>query len=71
MSHTEQPQVGPAHFLINVLKDNTFKRIFFNENFILYIKISLKFIPRGPINKILALVQIMAWHQAIIWTNDG
>ena len=27
--------------------------------------------PRGPINNILAMVQIMAWRRAIIWTNDG
>ena len=26
-------------------------------------EISLKFVPKGPINKIPALVQIMAWHQ--------
>ena len=28
------------------------------------IKISLKFVPKGPINNILALVQIVAWRQA-------
>ena len=28
------------------------------------IKISLKFVPRGPINNIPALVQIMAWRQS-------
>ena len=27
------------------------------------IEISLKFVPKGPINNIPALVQIMAWHQ--------
>ena len=31
-------------------------------------KISLKFIPKGPINNIPALVQTR--QQAIIWTND-
>ena len=31
------------------------------ENVLISIKISLKFIPKGPINNILALVQIMAW----------
>ena len=39
------------------------------------IKISLKFVPKSPINNIPALVQIMAWcrqgDKAIIWTNDG
>ena len=39
--------------------DDTFKRIFLNENVIISIKISLKF-PKGPINNIPALVQIMA-----------
>ena len=37
------------------------KRIFFNENVWISIKISLKFVPKGPINNIPALVQIMAW----------
>ena len=41
--------------------DDTFKCIFLNENVRISIKISLKFVPRGPINNIPALVQIMAW----------
>ena len=41
--------------------DDTFKRIFLNEN--VSIKISLKFVPKGPINNIPALVQIMAWRR--------
>ena len=36
---------------------------FLNENIRISIKISLKFVPKGPINNSLALVQIMAWHQ--------
>ena len=36
--------------------DDTFKRIFLNENVIISIKISLKFVPRGPINNNPALV---------------
>ena len=43
--------------------DYTFNRIFFNENARISIKFSLKFVPKGPINNILALVQIMAWHR--------
>ena len=43
--------------------DNIFKCIFFNENVWIPIKISLKFVPKGPINNIPALVQMMAWHQ--------
>ena len=43
-----------------------FKCIFLNENVSIVIKISLKFIPKGPINNIPALVQTMAWH----WPDD-
>ena len=43
--------------------DDIFKCIFLNENVWISIKISLKFVPRGPINNIPALVQIMAWRR--------
>ena len=43
--------------------DDTFECIFLNENVIILIKISLKFVAIGPINNIPALVQIMAWCQ--------
>ena len=42
--------------------DDTFKRIFWNENVRISIKISLKFVPKGPINNNPALVRIMAWR---------
>ena len=38
-----------------------FKCIFLNENVWISIKISLKFVPKGPINNVPTLVQIMAW----------
>ena len=41
--------------------DSIFKCIFLNENVWISIKVSLQFIPKGPINNIPALVQIMAW----------
>ena len=44
--------------------DDTFKRIFLNENVRISIKISLKFVSKGPINNIPALVQIMAWRRS-------
>ena len=44
--------------------DDTFKCIFLNETFRISIKISLKFVPKGPINNIPALVQKMAWCQS-------
>ena len=50
-------QHGP-HFA-----DDTFKRIFVNENLWISIKISLKFVPKSPIDKIPALFQTMAWRR--------
>ena len=41
--------------------DNILKWIFLKENVRISIKISLKFVPGGPISNIPALVQIMAW----------
>ena len=43
--------------------DAIFKCIFLNENVWIWIKISLKFVPKGPINNIPAMVQIMAWRR--------
>ena len=52
---TLRPRRNEQHFA-----DDIFKHIFFNENVWISIKISLKFVPKGPINNIPALVQIMA-----------
>ena len=41
--------------------DNIFQCIFLNENAWISIDISLKFVPKGPINNSPALVWIMAW----------
>ena len=43
--------------------DDTFKRIFLNENVRISIKISLNCVSKGPINNNPALVQIMAWRR--------
>ena len=56
--NTLRPRQNGRHFTYD-----TFKRIFLNENFGISIKISLKFVPKGPINNIPALVQIMAWRR--------
>ena len=40
-----------------------FKWIFLNKNVWILINISLKFVPKGPINNISALIQIMAWRR--------
>ena len=44
--------------------DDTFKCISLKENVRISIKISLKFLPQGPINNNPALVQIMAWRRS-------
>ena len=41
--------------------NDMFKCIFFIQNVRISLRISLKFVPKGPINNIAALVQIMAW----------
>ena len=45
------------------LADDILKCILLNENVWIRIEISLKFVRQGPINNILALVQIMAWRR--------
>ena len=54
-----RPRQNGRHFA-----DDIFKRIFLNENVRILVKISLKFVPKGPINNIPALVQIIAWHRS-------
>ena len=46
-----------------ILADDIFKCIFLNEKFYVLIKISLKFVPNGPIDNNPALVQVMAWRR--------
>ena len=56
--NTLRPGQNGRHFADEILKC-----IFLNENVWIPIKISLKFVPKGPINNIPALVQIMAWRR--------
>ena len=56
--NTLRPRQNGRHFA-----DDIFKLIFVNENIWIPIKISLKFVPKGSINNIPALVQIMAWRR--------
>ena len=56
--NTLRPRQNGRHFT-----DDIFKWIFLNENVYIPIKISLKFVPQGPINNIPELVQIMAWRR--------
>ena len=43
--------------------DDTFKCIFMNENFCILIRISQKFVHKGPIDNKSGLVKIMAWRR--------
>ena len=56
--NTLRPRQNGRHF-----PDDNFRCIFVNENFYILIKLSLKFVPNGPINNIPALVLIMAWRR--------
>ena len=42
--------------------DSIFKCIFLNQNFLIPTEMSLNLVPKGPINNIPALFQIMAWQ---------
>ena len=55
--NTLRPRQNGRHFA-----DDIFKCIFQIENIWISFKISLKFVPKGPINNIPALVQLMAWR---------
>ena len=57
--NTSRPRQNGRHFA-----DDTFKRIFLNENVRISIKTSLKFLPEDPINNIPALIQLMAWRRS-------
>ena len=56
--NTLRPRQNGRHFA-----DDIFKCIFLNENVWIPIQISLKFVPKSPINNIPALVQMMVWRR--------
>ena len=56
--NTLRPIQNGRHF-----EDDTLNRIFVNEIVRISIQFPLKFVPKGPINNITALVQIMAWRR--------
>ena len=49
--------------MVDTFTDNIFKCIFFDENFRISIRISMKFVPRGSNNNKSAPVQVMALGQ--------
>ena len=46
-----------------ILADDIFKCIFLNQNYRIPIQISLKFVPRSPIDNTPAMVEVMAWRR--------
>ena len=56
--NTLRPRQNGRHF-----PDDILKWIFFNENVWISIEISLKFVPKGDINNIPVLVEIMVWRR--------
>ena len=49
--------------MTTILAGDKFKCIFSNENYIIPIRISLKFVPIGPVDNKSALAQVMAWRR--------
>ena len=56
--NTLRPRQNGRHF-----QDDIFKFIFLNEKVWITIEVPLKFVPKGPINNIPTLVQVMAWRR--------
>ena len=56
--NTLRPRQDGSYFA-----DDVSQCIFLNENVWISLNIPLKFVPKGPINNIPALVQIMAWRR--------
>ena len=56
----------PLDIIAAILADDIFKGIFLNETDKIQIQISLKLVPRSPINNKSALARVMAWR----WTGD-
>ena len=57
--YTLRPRQDGRHFA-----NDSFKCIFFKEHYCILIKISLKYVCKGPIENNLALVLMMAWCRA-------
>ena len=56
--NTLRPRQNSRHFA-----EDLFKCIFLNENIWISNEISLKFVPKGPVDNIPSLFQIMAWRR--------
>ena len=59
----------PLDNMAAILADNIFRCIFMNEKFCILIEISLKFVPKGTISNIPALVRKM--EPMLTWLTDA
>ena len=57
------PHIEAETKMYAILADDVFRCIFVKEKICILSIISLKFVPKGPIDNNPALVQIMAWHR--------
>ena len=80
MHHNTSHQVWTKFVWVNTVRkrqnsrrfaDDTLKRFFLNENVLILIKLSLKFVPKDPINNIPPLVQTMAYLNRRIYPSLG
>ena len=53
----------PLYKMAAILTEDIFNGIFLKENVRILIQISLKYVPRSPIDNKPALVQVMAWRR--------
>ena len=63
ISHNIALTHPPLDKMAAILADDNFKCIFLNVNDRILIRISLKFVPRSPIDNKPALVRVMAWRR--------
>ena len=49
--------------MASIFTNNIFKRVFMNQKKCIPIRISLKFVIKGPIDNKSVLVQVMAWRR--------
>ena len=53
----------PLDKMAVILTDDIFKWISMNEKICILIEISLKFVPKDPIDNNSGLIEVMAWHR--------
>ena len=55
---------------MDIILNNILKYIYLHESCYILIQISLKFVPKGQVNNIPPLAQIIAWHRSDHYLNQ-